>query len=331
MMRKVIVLGGSGFIGTALCKQLARESIPFHIIDLKQSKSFPELTTIGDIRNVEAMREHMNGDVVVNLAAVHRDDVSESEAYYSTNVQGSRVVVQAALDKGVRRLIFTSTVAVYGFAPIGTDELGQIKPFNHYGKSKFEAEKIYQRWYDQLPGSRQLIILRPTVVFGEGNRGNVYNLLQQIASRRFIMVGDGHNKKSMAYVENVAAFITDSILSDQRTGIFNYVDTPDLAMDDLVRLARKRLFGEDNVGMRLPYWLGLMLGYSADALSKLPFLDLPISSIRVRKFCANTAFSATKVQRDGFSAPFSLEEGLERTLAAEFLNPDPDREMFYSE
>ena len=330
-MSKVIILGGSGFIGTALCKQLAQASIPFHIIDLKQSKSFPDLTTIRDIRDIEAMRQHMDGDVVVNLAAVHRDDVLESKAYYDTNVEGSRVVAQVSAEKGVKRLVFTSTVAVYGFAPINTDELGEIKPFNHYGKSKFEAEKIYQHWHDQSPESRQLIIVRPTVVFGEGNRGNVYNLLQQIASRRFIMVGDGCNKKSMAYVENVAAFIMDSILCDRRAGIFNYVDTPDFAMNDLVRLARKRLFGKDGVGFRLPYWLGLMLGYIADAVSRLPFVVLPISNIRVRKFCANTAFSATKVQRDGFVAPFSLEEGLERTLVAEFLDPDPDKEIFYSE
>lgn len=330
-MKKVTILGGSGFIGTALCKQLAGASIPFHIIDLKESERFSDLTTLGDIRDIETMREHMDGDVVVNLAAVHRDDVSESKAYYDTNVDGSRVVAQVATEKGVKCLVFTSTVAVYGFAPIGTDELGEANPFNHYGKSKFEAEKIYQRWHDQLPESRQLIIVRPTVVFGEGNRGNVYNLLQQIASRRFIMVGDGRNKKSMAYVKNVAAFIVDSILSDQRTGIFNYVDTPDLAMDELVRLAQRRLFGKTNVGLRLPYWFGLMLGYIADALSRLPFVALPISSIRVRKFCANTAFSATKVQNDGFVAPFSLEEGLERTLAADFIDPDPDREIFYSE
>lgn len=330
-MMKVTILGGSGFIGTALCKQLEQASIPFHIIDLKESKCFPNLTTIGDIRDVEAMREHMGGKVVVNLAAVHRDDVSESKAYYDTNVEGSRVVAQVSAEKGVKRIIFTSTVAVYGFAPIGTDELGEIKPFNHYGKSKFEAEEIYQRWHGASPESRQLIIVRPTVVFGEGNRGNVYNLLNQIASHRFVMVGDGCNKKSMAYVENVAAFIKDSILSDRRIGIFNYVDTPDLGMNELVRLARKRLFGKNSVGLRLPYWLGLTLGYIADALNRLPFVHLPISSIRVRKFCANTAFSGTKVHRNGFVAPFSLEEGLERTLTAEFLNPDPDREIFYSE
>ena len=54
---------------------------------------------------------------------------------------------------------------------------------------------------------RSLVIIRPTVIFGEGNRGNVYNLFRQIADRRFLMFGDGENKKSMAYVGNVAEFI----------------------------------------------------------------------------------------------------------------------------
>ncbi|MBL3955904.1 NAD-dependent epimerase/dehydratase family protein, partial [Bacteroides thetaiotaomicron] len=63
-----------------------------------------------------------------------------------------------------------------------------------------------QEWYD-THREWNIHILRPTVIFGEGNRGNVYNLLRQITSGRFLMVGDGENRKSMAYVGNVVAFI----------------------------------------------------------------------------------------------------------------------------
>ena len=58
------------------------------------------------------------------------------------------------------------------------------------------AENIYKDWFNEDPSKRTLIIIRPTVIFGEGNRGNVYNLLNQINSKKFAMFGNGKNKKS---------------------------------------------------------------------------------------------------------------------------------------
>ena len=111
-------------------------------------------------------------------------------------------------------------------------------PFNEYGRTKFVAEQKLRAWHANSENA--LIIVRPTVIFGEGNRGNVYNLLNQIASGRFLMVGKGKNKKSMAYIGNVIAFLEVCISTDQKYGVFNYVDTPDLAMDQLVSQVRKR-------------------------------------------------------------------------------------------
>ncbi len=148
-----------------------------------------------------------SGDVIINLAAEYRDDVTPKSLYYDVNVKGAESVSRVAEEKGIIKIIFTSSVAVYGFAPIGTDETGALNPFNEYGRTKMLAEEVYKKWQAKEPDKRTLVIIKPTVVFGEGNRGNVYNLLKQIASRRLVMVGNGKNVKSMAYVENVAAFI----------------------------------------------------------------------------------------------------------------------------
>ena len=88
-----------------------------------------------------------------------------------------------------------------------------------------------------------LIIVRPTVIFGEGNRGNVFNLLNQIASGNFIMVGKGENKKSMAYIGNVVAFLEACLISENKYTLINYVGTPDLTMNELVTLVRQKLRG----------------------------------------------------------------------------------------
>ena len=87
-------------------------------------------------------------------------------------------------------------------------------------------------------GDNSLVIVRPTVIFSEGNRGNVFNLLNEMASGKFLMVGKGENKKSMAYIGNIVAFIETCVASEQKYGIYNYVDTPDLTMNELVAQVR---------------------------------------------------------------------------------------------
>ena len=330
-MRRVSVIGGSGFVGTALCSALKNRNIPFEIIDLKSSKSFPRESKIGNIRNPDDLRRTITGDVIVNLAAVHRDDVRDRSEYYLTNVDGTRNVCDIAEEKGISHIIFTSSVAVYGFSPVGTDESGEINPFNDYGKSKAQGEDELRKWHAASPDERNLTIVRPTVVFGEGNRGNVFNLLSQVASGRFVMIGNGRNRKSMAYVGNVAAFLLHAIEHPASYCVVNYVDDPDFDMNTLVSQVRSNLFEKPGVGPRIPYPVGLAAGYLADGVARLSGRSLPISSIRVKKFCANTSFSSAKRGFFGFTPAFSIEEGLNRTLAAEFISPDPNRECFFTE
>lgn len=329
MANKITVIGGSGFVGTNLCRQLSLRQKDFEIIDLKMSNQFPEKCKIADVRDVESLRATITGDVVVNLAAVHRDDVRDNSEYQRTNVGGADNVAQVCSENGIKKIVFTSTVAVYGFAEPGTDESGTINPFNEYGRTKFEAEEKLREWQEK--GGNSLIIVRPTVIFGEGNRGNVFNLLNQIASGKFLMVGKGENKKSMAYIGNIVAFLGACIASEQQYGVYNYVDTPDLTMNELVSQVRAKLKGKDGVGLRLPYWLGIILGYTADFLAKLSGKNLPVSSIRVKKFISSTEFKSAKANLDNFRAPFLLSEGVARTLQSEFISPDDSREVFYTE
>ena len=329
LFEKITVIGGSGFVGTNLCQKLTDRQIPFEIIDIKQSYRFPEKCKTGDVRDIQSLRDSVTGDVVVNLAAVHRDDIRDKSQYSRTNVDGAENIAKVCSERGIRKIVFTSSVAIYGFAEPGTDESGVINPFNEYGKTKYQAEEKLRIW--RSSGDNNLIIVRPTVIFGEGNRGNVYNLIKQISSGRFIMVGAGKNHKSMAYIGNVVAFLEKCIETDSKYAVFNYVDTPDLDMNTLVRQVRKTLEGKDNVGLRLSHWIGILLGYAADGFTKITGRKLPISSIRVKKFCSSTAFGSAKTELDGFKPPFALQEGIDRTLYSEFISPNPGSEIFFTE
>lgn len=329
---KITMIGASGFVGTRLLG-LLKESTSYELknIDLQQSHFFPEVTTIGDVRVQEQMDTELHGsDVVVLLAAQHRDDVTPVSLYYDTNVGGMECTLKAMEKNGIKRLVFFSSVAVYGLNKNNPNEEHPADPFNHYGKSKWQAELVLQEWY-KTHQDWNIDIIRPTVIFGERNRGNVYNLLHQIASGRFLMVGDGKNKKSMAYVGNVVAFVK-YMIDQVSTGynVFNYIDKPDFNMNELVGHVSKVL-NKHIPTTHFPLWLGMLGGYGFDLLAMITRKKLTISSVRVKKFCATTEFDATKTHSTGFMAPYTLGEGLARTLEFEFVHPRTDDVTFKTE
>src|SRR5688572_19890702 len=126
---------------------LADAGMPFRIIDIAQSADFPDAVSLADIRDLPSLTRALAGcERIVHLAAVHRDDVRPMSLYADVNVQGTRNVVDAARANGINQIIFTSSVACYGFAPPGTDERGAFAPFNEYGRTKAAGESVLRDW-----------------------------------------------------------------------------------------------------------------------------------------------------------------------------------------
>jgi nucleoside-diphosphate-sugar epimerase len=312
MNRHVTVIGGSGFVGSRLIEKLGKENC--WNIDKNQSKVYSDLTTIQDVRNKDLAKDiPENTETVILLAAEHRDDVFPVSLYYDVNVGGAKNVLEAMDCLGIKKLVFTSSVAIYGLNKDNPHENHPADPFNHYGKSKWQAEEILRDWFRHDPRNRSLAIIRPTVIFGERNRGNVYNLLQQISSGRFLMIGQGKNKKSMAYIGNVVAFLEYCIKNMQGYQVYNYIDKPDMDMNQLVEHVSKVL-DKKIPSIHIPYYIGMLGGYGFDILAKLTHKKLPVSSVRIKKFCATTQFDGAKALSSGFSPPYTLSEGLARTL-----------------
>ena len=323
-----LIIGGSGFVGSRLIAELDKTKC--ENLDKNKSPFYPEISTIGNITKATEIKIGKTISSVVLLAAEHRDDVSPISLYYDVNVEGTKNVLKAMDLAGVKNLIFTSSVAIYGLNKINPDEHHVEDPFNHYGKSKWEAELLIKDWYENDPKTKRVTILRPTVIFGERNRGNVYNLLKQISSGRFIMIGKGVNKKSMAYVGNIVAFISNRLESSQDGyHVFNYSDKPDFSMNELTQLIEERTNVKLNK-LKIPYFFGMIGGYCFDLISLIGRKKTAISSVRVKKFCATTQFDASKVH-NVFNPPFRLKEGLNRTLDSEFIEPKEDDILFFSE
>ena len=338
----VTIIGGSGFVGTRLVKRLLDGGYTVKIADKRKSVTYPDLWVRCDVRNapnetndfpesitdaasapgkhdeavkampMQSLLEVLKGsDVVINLSAEHRDDVTPRSLYDDVNVQGNENVLAACTELGIHKVIFT---------PVGTDETGEINYFNDYGRTKFLAEGKYRDWLKK-DSANCAVIIRPTVIFGEQNRGNVYNLLRQIASGKFPMVGKGTNRKSMNYVENVAAFIEYELTHDTEPGehLYNYCDEPAYDMNHLVLDCYKALGKPKTKLFHFPYWLAYCGGLCFDLLAFITRRKFAISSIRIKKFTQNTYFVGNNIKKTDFVAPVSLEEGLRRTIDYEFV------------
>ncbi len=318
---KIAITGGAGFIGTQLAKLLAADGHELVLVDLKKSETFPDDSIIADVTNRDAMMEAMKDvDAIYHLAAEHRDDVSPISRYYDVNVGGGENVIAAAKTHNIKTIIFTSSVAVYPLAPAdpqnGSNENHAPAPFNDYGQSKLDSEKTFQNWADE-DDKNTLVTMRLVATFGPGNRGNIFTLMNQIASGKFIMIGNGTNRKSIAYVGNVAAFLRHALTLKSGSHLYNYADKPDLNMRDFVTSIRETL-GYKGAGPQMPYPIGLLGGGVFDVAAKITGKKFPISIIRIKKFCADTIVNADKLQDTKFKAPYSLHDGLNEMIECEF-------------
>ncbi|MBK7403218.1 MAG: NAD(P)-dependent oxidoreductase [Phycisphaerales bacterium] len=317
---KILVTGGSGFIGSYFLECLTAGGHEIVILDLVQPPNwYPRHTYYkGDIRDAPALRRAMAGcDRVIHLAAAHHDFGIEHDTYYSVNEHGSKVVCSVMDELGVRDITFYSTVATYGDAPEPHHEEAPTKPNSPYGGSKLAGEGVFRAWTEQ-GGGRRCLVIRPTVTFGPRNFANMYSLIRQVHSGRYLEFGPGENIKSLSYVENIVD-ATLFLLAKPAGAlkpfeIFNYIDKPDLTSRQITHAVYLSL-GKKVPGFILPMWVGLLLALPFDIVIKLTGKNLPISSARLKKlYEVQTKFEADKLLAAGYTPKVPLTDGIDRMV-----------------
>ena len=329
---KVLITGGSGFVGSNLINVLKRDKTKEILsIDKKHSHWHDEITKQVNIVDENAMDQiDFVADTIIHLAAEHRDDVYPKSLYDEVNVQGTEHIIRYAEAQQSKTIIFFSSVAVSGFAEVGTGECVKVNPFNDYGRTQWVAEQKLRKWYESAPNERKLIIVRPTVIFGPRNRGNFFNLINQVNNNKFLMVGAGGNKKSLAYIGNIIEFVSYCItLPAGNSYLYNYVDQPESDMNHIIETIYKGL-NKSMPSIRIPYFVAYAGAMLFDITAKFTRKNFPISCIRIKKFCANTSFN-TSLAETGFKAPHSVEDAIIETVKYEFKNLEKDNVVFYTE
>lgn len=312
---KILVTGSQGFIGSYLVRSLLDAGHSVRGLDksVKHSPQGGYEVINSSILNGEATLRAMDDvECIIHLAAEHKDQGISKEQYFQVNQIGTHVLLECATEAGVVKIIFFSTVAVYGGS--GAADEGKLpQPTNNYGASKLAAEAEIAIWTAEGP-DRKAVVIRPSVVFGPSNYANIYRLIKKISDGEFWWPGHGRNVKSVAYVENLVS-ATLFLMDRMPSGIayYNYSDEPQHTMKELVNLIAEK--AEQQISrFYFPFTIVLAGVGLLELIGRVIKLQSQITVDRLRKFCQHTEYPAEKIRSLGFRQPFSLEEGIAKTV-----------------
>jgi nucleoside-diphosphate-sugar epimerase len=285
-----LVIGGSGFIGRQLAARLLERHPQARIVlaDLAPppvSALRPGIDYVPcDVRQpLEGQIGRPAFDRIYNLAAIHREPGHATQEYFDTNVQGATNVCAYASLVGCKRIVFSSSIAVYGPAEGGLSEPDRKHPSTAYGISKFVAEGIHEKWQAAGPG-RTLRIVRPGVVYGPGDIGNMLRMIRAVKRGYFVFPGNARNRKSFAYIYGLLDSIEFAETLPDPVFVYNYVEKQTMEMAELVAAVSVTVNRRMPV-LRVPRPVLLPL---AHAIQWITLGHSPIHPLRVEKAGVST-------------------------------------------
>jgi nucleoside-diphosphate-sugar epimerase len=308
----IFITGGSGFIGRYLIPLLEKK-YDIIIFDIKKPDfSYKGIYTYGNLLDTKTLvYATKKAHIIIHLAAKH-NDVGSINEYYETNLDGTKNIISAAIENNINKIIFFSSVAVYGNSFSHADENSPLNPESHYGKSKLEAEKILTKWAEGNK-DRKLIIIRPAVIIGPYNYGNMFRLMKQIDKGLYAHIGKGDSIKSLAYVENIAEaaiFLLEN--SWHNISIYNYSDEPQLTIRQIANIIKNGL--SKNKSIVIPYYLAYSVGLLFDGISYLLQKDISVSANRIKKIASTTHCISKKIRNEDFSPSYTSIDGLNKMI-----------------
>ena len=212
-LNKILVTGATGVAGPALVNKLLKKGYVVRIFSRHclDHKGFPNEVERcqGDILDPEAVfRATENVDGVFHLAAKLHDTrgTSPEKAYQRTNVEGTRLLLNAARLAGVKRFVYFSSINVYGFSGPHDclDETASLTPRDAYSRSKVTAERLVRQAGSLTPDHFDVVILRLAAVYGKGMKGNYNLLIHYLKKGGFVMLGNGNNRRTLIFNEDLA-------------------------------------------------------------------------------------------------------------------------------
>ena len=290
----IIITGATGFVGKNLSKYL--KELGNHVLPLS-------------LRNSWVLNK--NADAIVHLAGKAHDtkNTSADKEYFEVNTELTKKLFQEFLNSEIKDFIYFSSVKATADSVKGyLDENHISNPETPYGKSKLEAEQFLVK--QKLPENKRLFIIRPCMIHGPGNKGNL-NLLYKFVEKGIpYPLAAFENKRSFLSIDNLN-FLVFEILKNQNigSGIYNFSDDEVLSTNELVKLIAK-VSGKKEKLWKIPSTLISSVAKVGDVIK------LPLNSERLKKLTENYLVSNQKIKLNlGIQKlPVSAQEGLEITI-----------------
>jgi GlcNAc-P-P-Und epimerase len=310
---KAIVFGGAGFIGSHLLKKLAETGRydRLYSVDIAQPRFAAEGVEYVnfDIRRPIPARLCGEGPFeIFNFAAVHTTPGHEDWEYYWTNVHGATNVCRFADDVAATRLVFTSTMMVYGPTEDPKDEEAALEPINAYGRSKILAEGVHRLWQSADADRRRLTIVRPGVIYGLSERGNFTRLSRVLKSRRFVYPGRTDTIKACGYIDDLVSSILFAEERNEGVFLYNFCHPERYTSADICS-AFSRVAGYPRPRAVAPFWALGLVAFGFEVLSALG-LKSDINRARIRKLYQSTNMVPKRLPETGFTYRYDLVAGL---------------------
>lgn len=316
-----IIFGGSGFIGTHLINLLKAEVVKEgdRIYDLDIVMPGEEGVVPGVVEKIDGVEyvrldvrqpiefdfTPTEDDIIFNLAAVHRTPGHEDYEYFETNIKGAENVIAFAEKHGIKKILFTSSIAPYGAAEELKEETTLPTPNTPYGISKLVAEKIHEKW-QAIDPERELTIVRPGVVYGKGEHGNFTRLYWGIRKRYFFYTGRRDTIKACVYVKELVRFMKYRMIDNSFKGVdvYNCTFEPAYRIDKICETIKQET-GMKRHTFLIPAWI---LKTAATILGPIGGKKIGIHPARVKKLMISTNICGKKLADCGYKFYYTFEE-----------------------
>jgi GlcNAc-P-P-Und epimerase len=315
MSRTAIIFGGTGYIGTRLALRLRERGWQRILLaDIRAPKSaLPSGIeyAVCDVREPVAQQIAVSqAEWIFNFAAVHREPGHAYAEYFDTNLPGARNVCDFAQLSGCNNIFFTSSIAVYGEITRPVDEHTPTYPDTAYGISKLCAEIIHQGWQMRAAG-RRLVIVRPGVIYGPGEPGNILRMIRAVQKGVFVMPGDGAVRKSYGYIFGLLESMEFMLSRPESVLCYNYVERETESLRDLVGHVAS-LLSLRRPRLRAPVALLVGIARGAQIVSRG---RSPVHPVRVRKAARSTYIVPAELLRLGFDFRYDFPTSLRHWMS----------------
>jgi nucleoside-diphosphate-sugar epimerase len=311
----VLITGSAGFLGTAILTQAVASGVSVTATDrVGGAKVSGVPFTSADILDPNSLSKIFEGiDCVCHIAGLaHIFNKTEAliAPFHAVNVTGTVNVALAAVKAGVRNFILISSVSVYGPYTVGLfDENSPCHPVGPYAVSKYNSE--LQAIKIARESGMPLTILRLATLYGEGDPGNIIQLIKMLHKGRFLWIGDGSNRKSLLYKEDAARACL-VVAERPATGINIYnISAPPCTMREIVDGISDAL-GKHPFPLRVPASSGLLLSRH---LSRIPNRCTASLHQTVKKWLAEDVYDTHRFEEAyDFRTQTGLKDGLKREV-----------------